>query len=77
MENFEHTIADLFAQLGLANSSSDIDCFIHSHRPIPDEVALADATCWTNSQSAFLREAIDEDSDWSELVDQLNSRLRS
>ncbi len=77
MENFEHTLADLFAQLGLGNSSTDIDGFIHSHRPIPDEVSLPDAKCWSNSQSAFLREAIEDDSDWSELVDQLNSRLRS
>lgn len=76
MENFEHTLSELFAQLGLANSPREIDAFIHSHRPIPEDVSLPDANCWNQSQSEFLREALDDDSDWAELADQLNSRLR-
>ena len=76
MENFEHTLSALFAQLGLDSAPEDIDKFIHTHRPIPDSVPLPDADCWTESQAAFLRESIGEDSDWAEMVDQLDSRLR-
>jgi hypothetical protein len=76
MDDFEHSMSDLFAQLGLANSAREIDRFIHTNRPIPENVLLPDAECWTQSQADFLREAIADDSDWAELVDQLNSRLR-
>ena len=76
MENFEHTLSALFAQLGLDSAPEDIDKFIHAHRPIPDSVSLPDADCWTESQAAFLRESIGYDSDWAEMVDQLDSRLR-
>lgn len=76
MENLEHTMSDLFAQLGLPNSEKEINGFIHQHRPVPDTIALDKANFWNNSQSQFLNEALNEDSDWSELVDQLNTRMR-
>ena len=40
------------------------------------EIALADAFFWTPAQAAFLREKIQEDADWAEIVDQLNLMLR-
>ncbi len=77
MENFEHTMSDLFAQLGLPNTINEIDKFIHMHRPVPDNLSLEEASFWNTGQSQFIHEALYEDSDWSELVDQLNLRLRS
>jgi Protein of unknown function (DUF2789) len=77
MGNFEHTMSDLFAQLGLPDAINEIDTFIHMHRPIPDSLSLEKASFWNNGQSQFIHEAHDEDSDWSELVDQLSSRLRA
>ena len=77
MENFEHTMSDLFAQLGLPNDENDIDSFIHVHRPLTESVSLEEAAFWNEGQSQFIREAISEDSDWAELVDQLDTRLRA
>ncbi|MCZ6804160.1 MAG: DUF2789 family protein [Proteobacteria bacterium] len=77
MVNFEHTMSDLFAQLGLPDSDREIDEFIHLHRPMADNLSLEAASFWNNGQSQFIHEALDDDSDWSELVDQLNSRLRA
>lgn len=77
MGNFEHTMSDLFAQLGLPDADNEIDKFIHTHRPIEENLSLEDASFWNTGQSQFLREAINEDSDWAELVDQLDSRLRA
>ncbi len=77
MENFEHTMNALFAQLGLSDADSEIDNFIHQHRPIADDLSLEKALFWNIGQSQFIHEALYEDSDWSELVDQLNTRLRA
>ena len=77
MENLEHTMSDLFAQLGLPNGDEEINYFIHQHRPIPDILTLEKATFWNNGQSQFIHEALNDDSDWTELVDQLDTRLRA
>ncbi len=77
MGNFEHTMSDLFAQLGLPDAISEIDKFIHMYRPIPDSLSLEKASFWNNGQSQFIHEALYDDSDWAELVDQLNTRLRA
>jgi hypothetical protein len=66
---------ELFSQLGLENSYADIAQFIQ-HHPLPPETHLADASFWTPAQRAFLRESWHQDSDWCELVDQLNQMLR-
>ncbi|WP_334107989.1 DUF2789 domain-containing protein [Methylobacillus sp.] len=75
-QNF-HRFSELFAQLGLPNRESDIRGFIIIHSPLPHAVALHDAPFWTPSQSAFLREEWLKDADWAEIIDQLNSALRS
>ena len=77
MELSNHTLKDLFRQLGLPDSHADIEQFIVSHRPLANEVLLADAPFWTPPQARFLREELTEDADWAELVDQLNLRLRA
>ncbi|MDM0047153.1 DUF2789 domain-containing protein [Variovorax dokdonensis] len=76
MDLTNHDLKDLFEQLGLPSAPGDIDAFIGKHRPLDDGVALADAPFWTEAQAQFLREEINEDADWAEMVDQLNVRLR-
>jgi hypothetical protein len=77
MELSNHTLKDLFSQLGLPDSYEEIERFIETHRPLAEDVRLAEAPFWTASQARFLREEIEEDADWAELVDQLNLRLRA
>jgi uncharacterized protein DUF2789 len=77
MGNFEHTMSDLFAQLGLPDTDNEIDNFIHIHRPISASLSLEKAPFWNSGQAQFIHEALYEDSDWVVLVDQLNSRLRA
>lgn len=76
MDTTIHRFHDLFAQLGLPNDSASIQAFLMRHAPIASEVHLPEAPCWTPAQSAFLEEALQQDSDWSELVDQLNAALQ-
>lgn len=77
MDLSEHTLRALFDQLGLPSNAGAIDAFIAKHRPLAENVVLADAPFWTPAQAQFLREEFDEDADWAELVDQLNLRLRA
>ena len=60
----------------IEGSAQDIDAFIHDHRPLDNSVQLADAEFWSPTQREFLREALEQDSDWSEVIDQLDTRLR-
>jgi hypothetical protein len=76
MEQQRHDLASLFAQLGLANDPAAIDAFIAAHRPLPEDVALADAPFWTPAQAAFLAEELQADADWAEVIDELNMDLR-
>lgn len=71
-----YSLNTLFAQLGLDDSDAAIDMFIRTHRPIRPTVALPDAPCWNDAQRELLREAVADDSDWAEVVDQLDSLLR-
>tara|TARA_B100000809_G_C15127836_1_gene527048 strand:+ start:561 stop:794 length:234 start_codon:yes stop_codon:yes gene_type:complete len=75
MDISPHTITTLFQQLGLLSSDSDIDSFFTQHK-LDHETRLVNADFWTEAQAAFLQEALDEDADWTEIVDQLDARLR-
>jgi hypothetical protein len=75
MESQRHDIANLFAQLGLANDPAAIAAFIAAHRPLPPGVKLAEASFWSPTQSAFLAEELQGDADWAEVIDELNSEL--
>ena len=77
MEKPMATMTNLFAQLGLPTDTEGIEAFIASHRPLPDAVALHEATFWTTSQANFLREEILEDADWAPVIDNLNRVLHS
>ncbi len=76
MEAASHTLPDLFGQLGLPNTESDIKRFVAQHAPLDCAVRLSEASFWSQAQSTFLREEINEDADWAEVVDQLNLMLR-
>lgn len=60
----------LFQQLGLDSGDEAMRKFITEHR-VPHGMPVCDASFWNPSQSEFLREALDEDSDWAEAVDSL------
>ncbi len=77
MDRSNHNMAGLFAQLGLKNSDDEIEDFIATHRGIAQNQALADADFWSAGQAQFLQEAIQLDSDWSEVVDSLDALLRA
>jgi hypothetical protein len=75
MELANHSVHDLFAQLGLANEDADIERFVASHGPLAGGTKLADAPFWSDTQARFLRDEILEDADWAEVIDQLNVML--
>jgi hypothetical protein len=77
MDLTRHSLEDLFGQLGLPSGPEDIRRFVTRHRPLADDVKLADAKFWSPSQAQFLHEEIDDDADWAEVVDQLNLMLRA
>lgn len=76
MDRSSHTLACLFAQLGLANSDKEIERFIEQHKGLAPHIPVEKASIWSASQAAFLQEALAEDSDWTEVVDGLSARLR-
>ncbi len=69
------TMHDLFAQLGLPNEEEDLQAFVAKHRPLPQNMPLADAPFWSPAQAQFLREQLHRDAEWAEVVDQLNMSL--
>jgi len=76
MEKSAHRFGDLFAQLGLPCDDRGISKFLCTHTPLAGDIKLPDAPFWSPAQAAFLREALLQDSDWAELVDQLSEALR-
>lgn len=75
MEPTFHTMTALFEQLGLPSADSDISAFIERHVLAPG-TALHQANFWSETQARFLRDCIEEDADWAEVVDHLDARLR-
>jgi Protein of unknown function (DUF2789) len=68
------TLEELFEQLGLSSQQIHIERFIERHQLKPGSI-LTDAIYWTREQKAFLIEAKEEDSEWSDVVDQLANLL--
>ena len=75
MDTSQHNLSTLVQQLGLPASSDEIDQFLAAHSLGPKS-RLSEADFWNDSQAAFLRNAVEEDSDWAEVVDELDARLR-
>ncbi|WIO73355.1 DUF2789 domain-containing protein [Porticoccaceae bacterium LTM1] len=76
MDTVPHTLPTLFDQLGLPSMEEAIDRFIEEHAPLEASLCLTEAEFWNDSQKSFLRDAIRDDSDWAEVVDQLDALLR-
>lgn len=76
MYNVSHTLVALFDQLGLESSDSAIEGFIQHHQ-LDQGISLRRAHFWTKAQRQFIDESWQEDSDWCELIDQLNARLHT
>ncbi|GAB3390735.1 DUF2789 domain-containing protein [Azotobacter armeniacus] len=74
MEMSNHSLSDLFDQLGLKSDPASIDAFIASHR-LPEEVKVSEAAFWTPAQAALLKEEMLDDADWAPIVDELNECL--
>ena len=68
----------LFEQLGLEGSPEAIQAFIATHtlRPGGFDGPIHGAPFWTQSQSELLSQFLADDSEWSGLVDRLDSALR-
>ncbi|MCJ0974042.1 DUF2789 domain-containing protein [Pseudomonas sp. PS1] len=75
MELPNKDMSTLFEQLGLPSDPQSIDDFIARHAPLPNEVRLADAPFWNDSQRSLLRDEWIEDAEWAPIVDELNARL--
>ena len=70
-----HTINDLFKQLGLDSSDEAIEAFVAKHKPI-DAAGVTKASIWSESQQAFLADAHQNDAAWAVAIDDLNARLK-
>lgn len=75
MELSNHPFTELFEQLGLPSDEASIVAFIETHRPLPADMRVSDATFWSSGQAQFLREGLASDADWAEVIDQLNLAL--
>jgi hypothetical protein len=74
MDLIPHRLSSLFSQLGLPTSRQQIDEFIIAH-PLSAALELPDASYWNLAQASFLRQCLDNDSDWCEAADSLAVRL--
>ncbi len=74
MDMSANNLETLFAQLGLNNSQEAMTRFAASHM-LPKDVYVNNAPYWNDGQRHFLQDALRQDSEWSEAVDQLNILL--
>jgi len=70
MDTGSHDLSSLFAQLGLANTPAEVDAFVATHR-LDRGSKLCEALFWSRAQAQFLRESLEDDSDWAEVADEL------
>lgn len=75
MELLEPNMQSLFAQLGEASDEAAIARFIEKHGHLRGHTKLHEAAFWSESQSRFLRDALQQDGNWAPVVDALNARL--
>ena len=74
MQMSTYAMPQLFEQLGLKSSNLAIARFIKHHH-LPEDVALQSATFWNPAQLQFIKDSLRQDSDWTEVVDQLSVML--
>jgi hypothetical protein len=71
-----HSIHSLFDPLGLDSSAQAINVFVAKHGSLPGNVKIHQADFWNEPQKSFLQQMINEDADWAEIVDELDTKLR-
>jgi hypothetical protein len=76
MDKVFHGFTELFAQLGLPNDATHIRQFIQTHSPLNSSIRLEEAPFWSAAQASLLKEALQDDSDWAEVIDRLSVALR-
>lgn len=76
MDRTVNTLASLFDQLGLPSGDGEIEAFIARHKPLEATLRLHEAGWWNQSQAQFLRQAIEDDAEWAEPVDELDALFR-
>ncbi|MDO6678378.1 MULTISPECIES: DUF2789 domain-containing protein [unclassified Shewanella] len=76
MDTTTTTFEHLFQQLGLDSSEESINQFIEQHK-LAKNSTITQAGFWSESQRHFIEEALNQDGQWSELVDQLDVLLRN
>lgn len=76
MELHHHGVSDLFYQLGLDGTEKGIDLFINMYGLRHEDGELYRAIFWSPQQARFIKDAIAEDAEWAEAVDELDARLR-
>lgn len=69
-----YCLGTLFEQLGMSGKSEDIEAFIEKNR-LADGISIYEAPCWTPQEAAFLKEGLEQNSDWALIIDELNVRL--
>jgi hypothetical protein len=74
MDTTEHTLPNLFLQLGLSDQPNEIEAFIKAH-PLAEGEEIERAEFWSQGQAQFLKESRDFDAAWAESVDELNALL--
>ncbi len=75
MEIFIHNLESLFQQLSLPSSYDDIARFVTTHH-LQNNQDIISAEFWNLSQKQFLQEAKQQDADWVEQIDLLDSLIR-
>jgi len=75
MDLSTHNLKNLFDQLGLPSDDASIQQFIKDNAPIPPDQPIYESSCFNDAQAAFLAQGLDEDSDWTEVIDTLHAAL--
>ena len=76
MDTTSNDLSHLFKQLGLPHDQEGIDDFVLQNK-LEKHTLIIDADCWNSGQKAFLKEALLEDAQWSEVIDQLDVMMRA
>lgn len=69
-----HSMTELFDQLGLESGSESIEAFIKQHQ-LRREVAIERAPFWKPHQVDLIVASRADDADWSDTVDDLDTLL--
>jgi hypothetical protein len=75
MELLDANMRSLFAQLGEPDDDASIARFIERNGNLTGDTRLHEASFWSPTQAAFLREAMQDDATWAPVVDMLNVKL--